>query len=130
MGSAENKAVVARYFEAASSGDLTRAFDSLSEDAVWIVPGDWEMAGTYQGEAIRDMMSALSQFQGGLRFTHHSITAEDDRVVVQTTVEGDLTDGRHYANELVFLFVVRGDKISQVIEVPDSAKSLRFWLGK
>ena len=130
MNVAENKAVVARYFDAASSGDLAKVLEVLSADIIWIVPGDWELAGTYRGNEVREIISALDQFAGGLRFHHRSITAEEDRVVVHTGVEGDLADGRYYTNEIVFLFVVRDRTIVEVIEAPDSAKSRRFWLGK
>jgi len=130
MDIAANKAVAARYFELASSGDLGSTLALFSEDASWEVPGSWELARTYRGDDLRDLLASLSQFKGGLRFRHHSVTAEEDRVVIQTTVEGDLEDGRHYTNEIIFIFVIREGRIVRITEAPDSAKSRQFWLGK
>lgn len=126
----ENKKIAARYFEAQRSGNLLSALDLFSEDVVWTIPGEWEMAGTLNYDDVRQMMEGLSQFEGGLDFEHHSITAEDDRVVIFTTVTGKLKDGRLYRNNIAFQFTIADGKIVHVIEAPDSAKSRAFWLGK
>ncbi len=127
---AENKRLVERYFEIQSSGDLLQGLDLLADDATWSVPGEWELAGTFGKDKIREMLEGLNQFEGGLDFKHHSVTAEDDRVLVFTTVRGTLKDGRVYQNEIVFLFVIADGKFSAVTEFPNSAKSRSFWLGK
>jgi ketosteroid isomerase-like protein len=126
----ENKQIVERFFDNQRTGNLLGALDFLTEDVVWLVPGDWEMAGVRDKDGVREMLAGLNQFKGGLKFKYHSVTAEDDRVVVITRVNGTLVDGREYQNELGFVFVIRGDKICHVTEMTDSAKSRRFWLGK
>ncbi len=125
-----NKAVAARYFECQRSGNLLSALDLFSPDITWTVPGEWEMSGAFKLDQLRKMMEGLNQFEGGLEFEHHSITAEDDRVVVFTTVTGKLKDGRQYRNNIAFQFTIANGKIVDVIEAPDSAKSRAFWLGK
>ena len=126
----ENKRVAARYFECQRSGNLLSALELFSEDVIWTIPGEWEMAGTLNYVDVRQMMEGLSQFDGGLQFDHHSVTAEDDRVVIFTTVSGMLLDGRQYRNNIAFQFTIADGKIVHVIEAPDSAKSRAFWLGK
>lgn len=125
-----NKAVAARYFDCQRSGNLLSALDLFSRDVTWTIPGEWEMAGTLKYDDVRKMLEGLNQFDGGLDFEHHSITAEDDRVVIFTTVTGKLKDGRLYRNNIAFQFTIADGKIVHVIEAPDSAKSRAFWLGK
>ena len=125
-----NKKIVAQYFAAQESGDLNKGLALLSEDSIWTVPGNWEMAGTFTKAQMAKMIEGLNQFEGGLQFKHHSITAEDDRVAVYTNVHGKLRDGRIYDNTIFFLFRVVDGKIKEVTEVVDSHKSRQFWLGK
>jgi len=125
-----NKKIVEQYFKAQESGDLHKGLTLLADDATWSVPGDWEMSGTFTKAQMAKMMEGLNQFEGGLRFKHHSVTAEDDRVAVFTEVSGKLRDGRIYNNTIFFLFIIAGDKIKAVTEVVDSLRSRQFWLGK
>lgn len=125
-----NKQIAARYFECQRSGNLLSAIDLFSKDVIWTIPGEWEMAGTLNYDDVRQMMEGLSQFDGGLEFEHHSITAEEDRVVIFTAVNGKLRDGRLYRNNIAFQFTIADGKIVDVIEAPDSAKSRAFWMGK
>ncbi len=127
---AANKETVARYFAAQSSGNLHQGLALLADDAIWTVPGDWEMAGTFTKAQMAKLMDGLNLFEGGLQFTHHSITAEDDRVAVLTEVNGKLKDGRLYNNTVFFLFTIAKGRIQGVTEVVDSHRSRQFWLGK
>jgi ketosteroid isomerase-like protein len=126
----DNKKIVEAYFTAQRSGDLFRGLALLADDAIWSVPGEWEMAGDFTKSQMAEMMEGLNQFEGGLHFTHRSVTAEDDRVAVLTAVSGGLRDGRIYRNNIFFLFTIRDGKIHAVTEMPDSHKSRQFWLGK
>jgi ketosteroid isomerase-like protein len=125
-----NKKIGEAYFEAQRSGDLFKGLALLSEDATWAVPGQWEMAGTMTKAQMAKMMEGLNQFDGGLTFTHHSVTAEDDRVAVLTVVDAKLKDGRTYHNNIFFLFIIKDGMIHHVTEAVDSYHSRKFWLGK
>ncbi len=125
-----NKKVVEAYFAAQASGDLFKGLELLADDAVWSVPGDWEMSGEMTKAQMAKMMEGLNQFDGGLNFTHHSVTAEDDRVAVLTVVDAKLRDGRVYHNNIFFLFTIKDGKIQAVTEAVDSYHSRKFWLGK
>jgi len=65
------------------------------------------MSGTLTKAQMAKMMEGLNQFDGGLTFTHHSVTAEDDRVAVLTVVDAKLKDGRAYHNNIFFLFIIK-----------------------
>ena len=126
----DNKRIVQQYFTAQESGDVHKGLALLAEDSTWSVPGNWEMSGTFTKAQMAKMMDGLNQFEGGLRFNHHSVTAEDDRVAVFTDVSGKLRDGRVYNNTIFFLFTIANGKIQKVTEAVDSLKSRQFWLGK
>jgi len=125
-----NKQIVESYFNAQRSGNLFEGLAVLAEDSTWSVPGNWEMSGTFTKPQMAKMMESLNMFEGGLNFDHLSVTAEDDRVAVQTVVSGKLKDGREYRNNIFFLFRVKDGKIQEVTEVVDSLYSRQFWLGK
>lgn len=125
-----NKKLVEAYFTAQRSGDLFQGLALLADDAIWSVPGDWEMAGEFTKAQMAKMMEGLNQFDGGLNFTHQSVTAEDDRVAVLTVVDAKLRDGRVYHNNIFFLFTIKDGKIQAVTEAVNSYHSRKFWLGK
>ena len=130
MSIEENKQVAEAYFNAQRSGNLFEGLALLADDATWSVPGNWEMSGTFTKAQMAKMMESLNLFEGGLNFDHLSVTAEEDRVAVQTVVSGHLKDGRDYRNNIFFLFRIRDGKIREVTEVVDSYYSRQFWLGK
>jgi ketosteroid isomerase-like protein len=130
MSIEENKKIVEGYFNAQRSGNLFEGLALLADDATWSVPGNWEMSGTFTKAQMAKMMESLNLFDGGLNFDHLSVTAEEDRVAVQTIVSGHLKDGRDYRNNIFFLFRIRNGKIHEVTEVVDSHYSRQFWLGK
>jgi len=125
-----NKAIVESYFNAQRKGNLMEGLAVLAEDSTWSVPGNWEMSGTFTKPQMAKMMESLNMFEGGLNFDHLSVTAEEDRVAVQTVVSGKLKDGRQYRNNIFFLFRVKNGKVQEVTEVVDSLYSRQFWLGK
>ena len=130
MSIEENKRIAEGYFNAQRSGNLYEGLALLADDATWSVPGNWEMSGTFTKAQMAKMMESLNMFEGGLNFDHVSVTAEEDRVAVQTVVSGKLKDGREYRNNIFFLFRVKNGKVQEVTEVVDSLYSRQFWLGK
>jgi ketosteroid isomerase-like protein len=130
MSIEENKKIAEGYFNAQRSGNLFEGLALLADDATWSVPGNWEMSGTFTKAQMAKMLESLNLFEGGLNFDHLSVTAEEDRVAVQTVVTGHLKDGRDYRNNIFFLFRIREGKIREVTEVVDSYYSRQFWLGK
>ena len=58
---------------------------------------------------------------GGIRFTVHSLTAEDDRVAAEVESYAPLVNGNVYNNHYHMLFVIRDGKIAIVKEYADTA---------
>jgi ketosteroid isomerase-like protein len=65
----------------------------------------------------------------GLRQTVRSITAEGDRVVVETVAEGVLKadPSRALKNRGVFVYEFRGDKVARLRVYEDTAYVTTFW---
>ena len=124
----------ARALLQASAAHDGPAFAALMHpDAIWWTLGKPHLFD-HCGEKTRDeicaYMATPSIFNGGVEVQFGALTAEDDRVVIFTTVTGKLRDGRQYRNNIAFQFTIADGKIVHVIEAPDSAKSRAFWLGK
>lgn len=49
-------------------------------------------------------------------FTIHSLTAEEDRVVAEASSVGTLVNGESYANNYIFVFRIRDDRIASIAE--------------
>jgi acetyl esterase len=68
----------------------------------------------------------------GLRQTVRSITAEEDRVVVETVAEGILKSdpSRALKNRGVFVYEFRGDKVARLRVYEDTGYVTAFWAGE
>ena len=62
---------------------------------------------------------------GGIQFTVHSLTAEDDRVAAEVESYAPLVNGKVYNNHYHMLFVIRDGKIAIVKEYADTAHRAR-----
>ena len=120
----EAKAVLRRYLDALTAGDLAAIAGSFAEDATWSIHGTMPLSGTKQGrDAIMEFLtSAGSLYQPGTQsFTFGEITAEADRAVLEWRVRGvAAATGRNYDNAYCGVFRVRGGRITEVREYLDS----------
>jgi hypothetical protein len=122
---ADSRAVVERYLEAAASGDRAVLEDVFAPDASWtLAAGSLPVSGTWTGrEQILDgfLAQALSHYAPGSIDIHvDDWVAEDDRVVLQWTSRARTTDGRPYENGCIGVFTVRDGRIQSVREYMDT----------
>jgi ketosteroid isomerase-like protein len=85
----------------------------MADDATWWVPGRGQIdRATFLGLAntFRGVLA------GPFTMTILAVTAEDDRVAVETEGFAPMTDGRTYANSYHFLFRIQGGKIVEMRE--------------
>lgn len=116
-----NKAVVRRFFEYISSGDVDGLMRLYSESFTIWVAGSLPFSGVHRREAVPAMVAGVrSVFPEGIRYTPRSMTAEDDRVSVEAELYGQHVTGRIYHNFLHYLFVVRDGKIESFKEYFDT----------
>jgi ketosteroid isomerase-like protein len=124
MGLSENKQVVKTFLDAGARGDIDTCFEQLAEDVAWTNIGHTKYSGTYTGKAdltTRLIGPLFGQLAGGIRSTIHSVIAEGERVVVQSTGEATTRSGRAYNNTYCQVFTIRDGKIGAVTEYLDTA---------
>lgn len=118
---AQNKVIVRKFFTHLSNGDID-ALMSLYDDAFtcWTA-GSLPFSGTHPRAVIPDMVSGVTGvFPDGLKFTVHSLTAEEDRVSAEAESLGKHVSGQIYNQRYHYLFVIRDGKIHQIKEYFDT----------
>src|ERR1700741_3926900 len=109
--SATHHQIVRDFLAALCVGELSD--DALTPDfSGWTVLSGPVDKATYQ----RAFKFFSTLFSDGPVLTIHSVTAEEDRVVVEFRSQGTLANGAAYLNDYLFLFRVRDGRIAYVGE--------------
>ncbi|HXY91299.1 MAG TPA: nuclear transport factor 2 family protein [Acidimicrobiia bacterium] len=122
MSTTENKALVMRMYELMNARQYEEMWELFLPDAKW---GGGRSStddfGSIDGmRAI--MVDPMPVFvDGGIHFTVHQLTAEDDRVAAEVESYAPLVNGKVYNNHYHMLFVLRDGKIAVVKEYADTA---------
>jgi len=128
--SAENAAVVRRLFDAFARREGLFSLRGLfCDDAVWTVPGDGVMAGTYRGrEEILRFLACLPRETGGTYTSRLiDVLASDERAAALYRASGERR-GRRLELDQVLLFRFRDGVIDDVLALPsDPAVFEEFW---
>ncbi len=112
-----NKQVVLTFIEAMGKGDAAAAAPCIAEDTFTLAKGFGKFAGVRTHDTILATIDAFSKLMpGGMEPTIHSVTAEDDRVVVEFEGNGTLVNGEDYCNEYCMVFSLADGRIKQVNE--------------
>jgi len=112
-----DKDVVLRFIEAMGRGDAEAAAPCITDETFTLAKGFGKFAGVRTHDTILATIAAFENLMpGGMEPTIHSVTAEDDRVVVEFEGNGTLVNGEPYCNEYCMVFTVRDGKITQVNE--------------
>ncbi|MBY0510845.1 MAG: nuclear transport factor 2 family protein [Rhodospirillaceae bacterium] len=121
MGAAENKAIVVKFFEAISSGDVARILGFYAEDGVCQTMGRTLISGKFSKAQISAAAARVFDvFPKGVTFELLTLTAEDDRVAVEAVSHGDHISGKHYSNHYHFLVRLRDGKVTLLQEFMDT----------
>ena len=124
-----NERAVRRLFDAFARKDGFGLRGLFAEDAVWHVPGDSVMAGTYEGrDAIFRFLGRLPKQTAG---TYGSrlidVLASDERAAALYRATGH-RDGRKLDLDQLLLFRLEGGVIHEVLALPtDPATFEMFW---
>ena len=117
----QNKELTRAFISAIGRGDAAYIADSYADDGQLHTMGHTLISGTYDKATIREFAgSVLESFPDGITYTIHNMTAEEDRVAVETTGEGRHVSGKPYKNHYHFLFVWRDGKLLQLKEYMDT----------
>jgi uncharacterized protein len=123
MSTETNKKLVADTWAAVSNGDIAGFMNNLAEDVTWTFFGSHRFAGTFKGktELTAKLFAPLGEvLDGGIKVQIDSMTAEDDRVVIEARGKAQAKSGKRYDNSYCIVIKVRNDKIAAVREYLDS----------
>jgi len=116
-----NKTLVTNFFQLFSDGEIEEAFDYLSDDASWWVPGDLPFSGTKtKAEYLQIVGNIQTGFPEGLSLELTSMTAEGDKVAAEVSSLGQHVNGKTYANKYHFLIEIKNNKMINVKEYMDT----------
>jgi ketosteroid isomerase-like protein len=116
-------------FDAFARKDGFALRDLFAENAVWVVPGDGVMAGSYRGrDAIFRFLARLPKETGG---TYSSrlldVLASDDRAAALYRASGERRGARLDLDQ-VLLLEIAGGLVRSVLALPsDPAAFDAFW---
>ncbi len=123
MGTAENKQRIADFVKNLPAG--TADWSLMAEDADWWIQG----RDTISKAEIRQIAAEIAALtETGEMFIDH-VTAEEDRVAVESHSRIAMLDGRLFENTYHFLFILRDGKIVSAREHFDTAYALDFFGG-
>lgn len=115
--SEHNKQVVLTFIEAMGRGDAAAAAPCIAEDTFTLAKGFGQFAGVRTHDTILATIDAFRQLMpSGMEPTILSVTAEDNRVVVEFEGNGTLLNGETYNNQYCMVFMLRDGRIRQVNE--------------
>lgn len=121
MSIENNKKLVTDFWQTFSSGDFEAALAMLADDATWWVAGSTGLSGTYNKTEFTALLGQVTPMAPkGLSVTPKQLTAEDNRVSVEATSYGEITNGKTYQNIYHFMFELDNNKISAVREYLDT----------
>ena len=127
-----NKALVARFFEIFSTGNVPAIIAAMAPDGSWWVSGKLEgMSGSYPAAGLAPLLEGANAGYkaGALRITPTAMIAEGDKVAVEAQGYAELLDGREYDCQYHFLITIRGAKVAEVKEYMDTQHAKEIFFG-
>jgi len=126
MDPQRNKQLMSEIFAALAEGDGNPFAEAMSDDFSWTIAGSaTQWAGTWRGKrAVQEQLlrPLFAQFERPYRNRAVSLTAEEDRVVVECRGEVVTKSGRPYNNQ--YCYVCRFDEqghLASLVEYADTA---------
>jgi ketosteroid isomerase-like protein len=125
----ENKALALRFLNATAEG--VDIFSLMTEDATWWLNGTTEFSGLHKVRPFFELVrKAYTDAVGPASSTFGTITAEGDRVCVETTPYRKFKDGRVYTADVMVLLTIRDGKIASVKEYLDTERLTSVFGGR
>lgn len=115
--SEQNKQVTLKFIEAMGTSDVAGAKACLAPDATTLAKGFSKFAGIRQYDRILATIDGFKQLvPTGLSCTVQTVTAENERVVVEFEGNATLSNGARYCNQYAMVFTLRDGKIKHINE--------------
>lgn len=115
--SEQNKVTVLKFIKAFSDGDAVTADLCLAPDALTVAKGFGKLSGPRPRDLIVATTAAFKDvIPTGLQPTFQSVTAEENRVVVEFEGNATLANGQDYCNQYCMVFTLENGLIKNVNE--------------
>lgn len=115
--SEQNKQVALDFLKAMSDGDAEGMGRCTTPDAETFTKGFGQVSGWRNRETMLATAAAFREIvPTGFRPTIHKVVAEGDTVVLEFEGNAELSNGKPYCNQYVFIFTFRDGKIRQLNE--------------
>ena len=116
-----NRRTVRDFIDALGKLDIERFLSFLAEDVKFETTGQHAGAGIKTKAQVAKELPALREMlPNGIQFTEVSMTAEDDRVVVELRGKSKMVTGDDYNNHYCHFYQIRGGKIVVFRDYMDS----------
>jgi uncharacterized protein len=129
VGATENEALVRDMFEAFARRQGFALRGLFAEDAVWSVPGQSVMAGTYRGrEQIFRFLARLPKETDGTYGSElRDVLASEERAAALYRARGR-RKGRELELDQVLLFRITDGLVEEVLALPSDPEAFEaFW---
>lgn len=117
-----NRQLMERVFEGLARGDGSAFVESMSDDFTWVITGTTAWSGTYRGkrEVRERLLGPLMAQLENYRNRPLSMTAEDDRVVVECRGESVTRSGERYDNAYCWVCQIQDGRLTRLTEYMDT----------
>jgi ketosteroid isomerase-like protein len=122
-------ALLNRGYDAFGKGDLDTLRELFTDDIVFHVSGESQIAGDYRGQDdVFGFFGKLAELSGGsFRIERHAILADEEHGAVLSTVSAQ-RDGKQLRSNAVDVHHFDGDRIREVWTVIlDQKAANEFW---
>ena len=129
MPVAENEAIVRAFFSAFARKEGFGLRGVFADDAVWTVPGDGIMAGTFRGrdEIFRFLARLPKETEGTYSSELRDVLTSGERAASLYRARGT-RDGRTLELDQLLLFRIEDGLVREVLALPsDPAAFDTFW---
>ncbi len=129
MSTEENKKIVVLAFQHLIAGDVAALFDMIHDEGSWSVPYSSErfpFSGSWSKEAMRGIMTEYRSSFDRFSISVAALTADEDRVVMEGSVEGDGPGTAKYRNVLCITVKLKDGKMHTIREFFDPFQVLAY----
>lgn len=117
----KNKDIVRDFFHLLNTRDESYYEKVIHKDVEFWMPGLNESGRTLNYDELRGLMfGSMDMVKDGFKSTILTLTAEDNRVAVQSVVEAEMTNGTKYNNTYNWHIEIVDDKIKVLKEYNDT----------
>lgn len=122
MSTQANVRIAKDLFAAMGRGDLQAVQAVTADDIVWVVPGQWALAGTHRGHAgLADFFRKAADQVETVISAPPEFIAQGDRVLAIGRSTGTIkATSQTFEDDFVFAMTVREGKVTHIREYIDT----------